>query len=81
MKNLTIRRQYMYEREDAQGIIRLAKARVLKLRKSAGHNVTGQFSFEGWENAVETAKQNPESGNIVLFTPSENSSFGRCWDF
>lgn len=58
----------MYEREDAQGIIKLAEAGVLKLRKSARHNVIGQFLFE-WEKAVETAKQNPESGNIVLFTP------------
>jgi len=44
----------MYEREDAQGIIKLAEAGVLKLRKSARHNVIGQFSFE-WEKAIETA--------------------------
>jgi len=58
----------MYEREDAQSIIKLTEAGVLKLRKSARHNVIGQFSFE-WEKAVETAKQNLELGNIVLFTP------------
>ena len=65
----------MYEREDAQGIIKLAESGVLKFRESARHNVIGQFSFEGWEKAVETGRQNPESSNIVLFTPLENSSF------
>ena len=44
-------------------------------------SVIGQFSFEEWEKVVEITKQNPESGNIVLFTPSEDSSFGCCWDF
>jgi hypothetical protein len=63
----------MYEREDARGIIKLAEAGVLKLRKSAGHNVIGQFSFEEWEKAVETAKQNPESGNSSVHAIREFS--------
>jgi len=46
LKNLTIRGQYMYKREDARGIIKLAEAGVLKLGKSTGHNVIGQFLFE-----------------------------------
>jgi D-arabinose 1-dehydrogenase-like Zn-dependent alcohol dehydrogenase len=69
LNNLTIRGQYMYEREDARGIIKLAEAGVLKLGKSSGHDVVGQFPLEEWEKAIETAKQNSEAGKMVLFTP------------
>ena len=69
LNNLTIRGQYMYEREDARGIIKLAEAGVLELGKSAGHNLVGQFPLEEFEKAFETASKNPEAGKVVLFKP------------
>lgn len=69
LNNLTIRGQYMYEREDIRGLIKLAEAGVLKLGKSAGHEILGQFPLEEWEKAMETARRNPESGKVVVFTP------------
>lgn len=69
LNNLTIRGQYMYEREDARGIIKLAEAGVLKLGKSAGHEVVAQVPLEEWEKGLEIARQNSEAGKIVLFTP------------
>ena len=69
LNKLTIRGQYMYEREDARGIIKLAEAGVLKLGKSAGHNLVGQFPLEEFEKAFETADQNPGAGKVVLFNP------------
>jgi len=57
-KNLTIRGQFMYEREDARGIIELTEVRVLRLGKSGGQTL--------WDNFH--ANQNPEADKIVLFT-------------
>lgn len=69
LNNLTIRGQYMYEREDVRGLIKLAEAGLLKLGKSAGHEVVGNFPLEEWEKAMEVARQNLETGKIVVFTP------------
>ena len=68
-KNLTIRGQFMYERDDVRGIIKLAEAGVLRLGKSAGNEIVGQFPLEEWEKALETAENNPEAGKEVLFIP------------
>ena len=68
-KNLTIRGQFMYEREDARGIIKLAETGLLKLGKSGGIRTVGQFKLEDWENALEAASKNPEWGNQTVFTP------------
>jgi threonine dehydrogenase-like Zn-dependent dehydrogenase len=55
----------MYEREDVRGIIKLVEAGVLKLGKSAGQEVVGQFPLEEWQKAFEAAANNPETGKIV----------------
>jgi threonine dehydrogenase-like Zn-dependent dehydrogenase len=69
LRNLTIRGQLMYEREDARGIIKLAETGALKLGKSAGQEIVGQFPLEEWQKAFETAENNPEAGKVVLLTP------------
>lgn len=68
-KNLTIRGQFMYEREDVKGIIKLVESGVLKLGKSAGQEIVGKFPLEEWQQAFEAATKNPEAGKIVLLTP------------
>ncbi|PSS22746.1 hypothetical protein M430DRAFT_98267 [Amorphotheca resinae ATCC 22711] len=68
LNNLTIRGQYMYERDDVRGIIKLAEAGVLKLGKEAGHRIEGRFPLEEWEKAFEVAAQNPRVGKSVIFT-------------
>jgi D-arabinose 1-dehydrogenase-like Zn-dependent alcohol dehydrogenase len=67
--NLTIRGQFMYEREDVRGIIKLVETGILKLGKSAGQEIVGQFPLEEWQKAFEAATTNPEAGKIVLLTP------------
>jgi len=67
LNNLTIRGQYMYEREDVQGLIKLAETGVRKLGKSAGHSIVGNFSLDEWEKAIEVSSANPEAGKIVQF--------------
>ena len=69
MKNLTIRGQYMYQRQDARDFIKLVETGVLKLGKKAGHDVVGKFKFEEAKQALELANARPEAGNMVLFRP------------
>jgi len=42
---------------------------LLKLGKSARHDVMGQIPHEGEEKALETGRQNLEARKIVVFTP------------
>ncbi|KAH8816726.1 chaperonin 10-like protein [Xylogone sp. PMI_703] len=67
IKNITIRGQYMYEKEDARGIIKLVESGVLKLGKEVGHEVVATYKFEEWEKALDTSSKNPGAGKIVVF--------------
>ena len=67
--NLTIRGQYMYERDDVRGIIKLAESGVLKLDNDGGVDVVGQYSLGDVEKAFAAAEHSPGPGKIVLLTP------------
>ena len=58
-KNLTIHGQYMYERADVRGLIKLAESGVLKLGKGGGQEVFEQFKLEEVNKAFEAAAANP----------------------
>ena len=67
LKNLTIRGQYMYEREDVQGLIKLVESGVLKLGKKLGHKVAHSFKLEEWEEAFRVASETKDPANLVIF--------------
>jgi threonine dehydrogenase-like Zn-dependent dehydrogenase len=67
--NLTIRAQYMYEREDVRGLIKLAESGVLKLGKDGGQEVVGQFGLEEIHKAFEAATANRGVGKMAVLTP------------
>ncbi|KAM3084450.1 hypothetical protein ACMFMG_001446 [Clarireedia jacksonii] len=69
LNNLTIRGQYMYEREDVRGLIKLVESGALKLGKSAGHEIVGEFALEDWEKAIESAANNAGPGQLVVMYP------------
>jgi hypothetical protein len=66
---LTIRGQYMYERADVRGIIKMAESGVLKLGKSGGQVTVGQLKLEDAYKAFETANADQEVGKMVVLTP------------
>ncbi|TGO13680.1 hypothetical protein BTUL_0065g00370 [Botrytis tulipae] len=66
MKNLTIRGQYMYEREDVKGLIKLVESGLLKLGKAGGMEIVGEFSIEQWDEGIKAAVQNPEPGKMAV---------------
>lgn len=65
--NLTIRGQYMYEREDVGSLIKIAEAGVLPLGEKGGVEVIGRFKLEQSEEAVGLAVAHPENGTAVVF--------------
>lgn len=67
--NLTIRGQYMYEREDVRSLIKLAETGVLPLGEKGGVEILGRFGLEDFVKAVELAAAHPEAGSAVIFTP------------
>ncbi|KKZ66791.1 hypothetical protein EMCG_07529 [[Emmonsia] crescens] len=67
--NLTIRGQYMYQGADVRGLLKLFESGILKLGKSGGVEVVGQFKLEEHEKAGKVAIANPESGKIVVLSP------------
>lgn len=67
--NLTIRGQYMYEKEDVRGVIKLAESGVLKLNAEGGVKVVGEYKLEDVENSFEAAEANAGPGKIVVLTP------------
>jgi D-arabinose 1-dehydrogenase-like Zn-dependent alcohol dehydrogenase len=54
--NLTIRGQFMYERADVKGVIKLAESGLLKIGKEAGLLLAGEFSLEEYEKAFDAAE-------------------------
>ncbi|TGO63064.1 hypothetical protein BOTNAR_0105g00240 [Botryotinia narcissicola] len=66
MKNLTIRGQYMYEREDVKGLIKLVESGLLKLGKAGGMEIVGEFSIEQWNEGIKAIVQNPEPGKMAV---------------
>ncbi|KAK2807959.1 hypothetical protein FQN50_005201 [Emmonsiellopsis sp. PD_5] len=68
-KNLTIRGQYMYEREDVNKLVKMAESGVLKIGRKAGAVVAGQFKIEDFEEAIKCAFDHQAAGQMTLLTP------------
>jgi len=69
INNLTIRGQYMYERDDARDLIKLVEAGVLKIGRSVGHEVVGEFALQDWQKAIEVASATSGAGRLVVLKP------------
>jgi threonine dehydrogenase-like Zn-dependent dehydrogenase len=68
-RNISIKGQYMYTREEISTVVRMAETGSLKLGKAAGHKVLGTFKLEEWKAALKLAGESVEWGTQVLFTP------------
>jgi threonine dehydrogenase-like Zn-dependent dehydrogenase len=63
--SLTVKGKFMYEREDARQLIKMAETGVLKLGKEGGTEVVGRFKLEEVEEAFALAAKNAEVGKLV----------------
>ncbi|EOO01127.1 putative alcohol dehydrogenase protein [Phaeoacremonium minimum UCRPA7] len=67
--NLTIRGQFMYEREDVKGLVKLAESGLLKLGEAGGYEVRGRFKLEEIEDCFRVTSASSRAGQIVLIKP------------
>ncbi|KAK6222821.1 hypothetical protein LQW54_000630 [Pestalotiopsis sp. IQ-011] len=59
----------MYTRKEIREVVKMAETGVLKIGKTAGHEVAGRFKLEDWEKAIEAAGKATSWGQSVVFTP------------
>jgi D-arabinose 1-dehydrogenase-like Zn-dependent alcohol dehydrogenase len=64
-QKLTVRGQYVYEREDVMGLIKLTESGVMKFGKEVGCEVVGLYKLEEVDRAFETASANTSVGKMV----------------
>ena len=66
LKRLTIRAQYMYERDDIRGLIKLIDLGILKLGKQAGRELVGNYALEEWKQAFESCRSTTWGKDVVI---------------
>ncbi|KAK4127411.1 hypothetical protein N657DRAFT_566061 [Parathielavia appendiculata] len=70
LRNINIKGQWMYSRDQLADVIRLIESGVVRLGKEAGHEVVqGGFELADWEKAVEIAEEATSWGQQTLFLP------------
>ncbi|KAG8672860.1 hypothetical protein FPOAC2_06272 [Fusarium poae] len=71
VRNITIKAQFMYTREELVSLIKMIEVGVVKLGKEAGHQVVERgYSLNEWEEAVTVAEKAVGWGQQVLLYPS-----------
>ncbi|KAF4454444.1 hypothetical protein F53441_3071 [Fusarium austroafricanum] len=70
-RNITIKGQHMYTREELVSLVKMIETGVIKLGKEAGHQIIEKgFPMEEWERAVTVAQTAVNWGEQVLIYPS-----------
>ncbi|KAI8624176.1 alcohol dehydrogenase [Xylariaceae sp. FL1651] len=69
LSSWTIKGSHMYEREDLKRVIRLVETELLKLGKSAGHEIMGVYSLDQLPEAMDRAVEKAGPGCIVYIKP------------
>ncbi|KAI3319841.1 alcohol dehydrogenase [Xylariaceae sp. AK1471] len=68
-KGWTIKGSWMYEREDVERVVRLAETGLLKLGKSAGHEIMGAYGLDQLTEAIDKSVDMAGPGCIVYIKP------------
>jgi threonine dehydrogenase-like Zn-dependent dehydrogenase len=67
--NLTIRGQYMYERDDVRGVIRLVESGLLRLGKDAVLHCQGEYTLGDYRTGFREAASSSNMGGMFVITP------------
>lgn len=70
-RNISIKGQYMYTREQLQEVLRMVEAGVIRVGKRLGHEVQGEFDLEEWEAALVALEGANGWDKGVTFTPQD----------
>ncbi|KAH6652815.1 hypothetical protein BKA67DRAFT_593026 [Truncatella angustata] len=69
MNSIELKGRWMYSRKEIRKVVKMVEMGVLKLGKSVGHEVVGEFALEDWEQAFGAAGKATSWGQSVVFTP------------
>lgn len=69
LNGLRIQGRYMFERDDAERVIRLVESGVFKLSEASGVKVSGGFKLKDVQSAFDTAAAHPGWGHAVVLEP------------
>ncbi|KAL2161089.1 hypothetical protein VTH06DRAFT_8802 [Thermothelomyces fergusii] len=67
--SLTVKGQFMYDRQDARLLVKMAEAGLLKLGKQGGNEILGRFKLDEAEEAFALATSSARAGKFVALTP------------
>ncbi|KAH0426322.1 hypothetical protein CcaCcLH18_10387 [Colletotrichum camelliae] len=70
-RNITIKGQYMYTREQVGEVVRLVESGVVKLGEAAGHEKPVAFGLADWNMALREASDRGSWGQAVVFVPEQ----------
>ncbi|KAH8666543.1 chaperonin 10-like protein [Xylariales sp. PMI_506] len=68
-QNLTLRGQFMYERADVPGVIRLVEKGLLRLGAEGGYELRGKYSLDEIDECFRATESSSEAGQFVLIAP------------
>lgn len=69
LQNQTVRGQFMYERADVRGLIRLAEKGLLRLGAEGGYELRGKYKLDEIDECFRATAAGSEAGQYVLITP------------
>uniref|UniRef100_L2FVR5 Isopropanol dehydrogenase n=1 Tax=Colletotrichum fructicola (strain Nara gc5) TaxID=1213859 RepID=L2FVR5_COLFN len=70
-RNITVKGQYMYTREQVGEVIRLVESGVVKLGNAVGHEKLVAFGLADWDTALREASDRGSWGQAVVFVPEQ----------
>ena len=69
-KSITLKGQWMYNREDIPALIKLVETGLLKVDAKNGIKIAGTFELEDWDEAFTVAEEKTkEMGVMAVFKP------------
>ncbi|KAF5507400.1 2-deoxy-scyllo-inosamine dehydrogenase [Colletotrichum aenigma] len=70
-RNITVKGQYMYTREQVGEVIRLVESGVVNLGDAVGHEKPVAFGLADWDTALREASDRGSWGQAVVFVPEQ----------
>lgn len=70
-RNITIKGQWMYTKQELSELLRMVEMGVVKVGQRAGHEVVGEYALEEWEVAMRDVEESDAWGKGVVFVPRD----------
>lgn len=68
-RNLVVRGQFMYGREEMRSLVKMIEGGILQVGKEAGVKVARTFELGAWEEAFDAAEKGMSEGAYAVFGP------------